>query len=259
MADLDNQVLRTRTIGRGDAAIDEGLRAYMLGVYNYMILGLATTGLAAYAIFRAAFTTVNTGFAVNSTYYLTDFGQTLFATPLVWAIMFSPLIFSLLLSYSITRINSRMALGLFFGFSLLMGLSLSMIFATYVATDIVRVFFLTAIAFGGLSLYGYTTKRDLSAMGTFLVMGIWGVIIASLLNFFVFKSTGFDLILSAVIVLVFAGVTAWKTQEIKEVYYHTGGQGEMAARASVIGAYSLYISFLNMFMALLRLLGNRQS
>ncbi|MBI1211462.1 MAG: BAX inhibitor (BI)-1/YccA family protein [Alphaproteobacteria bacterium] len=255
MADYDNQVLR----GRGAQAIDQGLRSYMLGVYNYMMLGLATTGLVAWAVFRFAFTTdAALGVAkINSVYYVTQLGYTLFAPPIGYLIMFSPLLFSLFLSFRITSFSWRTGAGLFFAFSSVMGLSLSMIFATYVATDIVRIFFVTAIAFGGLSLWGYVTNMDLSPFRSFLIMGVWGIVGASLANFFFIGSTSLDLALSVMTVFVFAGITAYQTQALKSLYFEVSGDGEATQRVQVMGAYVLYVAFINMFLALLRLFGNR--
>jgi len=257
MADYDNQILRGRS--SADQAIDQGLRAYMLGIYNYMMLGLATTGLVGWAVFRLAFTTdpsLGVG-QVNSVYYVTELGRTLFAPPIGYAVMFAPLLFSLFLSFRITTFSWRAGASLFFAFSAVMGLSMAMIFATYVATDIVKMFFVAAIAFGGLSLWGYVTKMDMSPMRSFLIMGVWGIVGASLLNFFVVGSSQLDWVLSVMTVLVFAGITAYQTQTLKSLYYQVGGNGEAAQRIQVMGAYVLYVAFINMFLSLLRLFGNR--
>jgi uncharacterized protein len=257
MADFDNQAVRSRT--GTDQAIDQGLRTYMLGIYNYMMLGLATTGLVGWAVFRLAFTTDPTAAVakVNSVYYVTQLGYTLFAPPVGYLIMFSPLIFSLFLSFRITSFSWRTGASLFFAFSAVMGLSMSMIFATYVATDIVKMFFVASIAFGGLSLFGYVTKMDMSPMRSFLIMGVWGIVGASLLNFFFVGSTQLDWVLSVLTVLVFAGITAYQTQELKSLYFQVGGNGEATQRIQVMGAYVLYVAFINMFLSLLRLFGNR--
>jgi FtsH-binding integral membrane protein len=257
MAEYENTTY-ARPAGRADVDIDQGLRSYMLRVYNYMTLALITTGVSAYAMFMLAFTTAPTEAKVNSLYYLTPLGMTIFASPLAYVLMFAPLAFSLFLSFRISSMRWQTSFALLMAFSVVMGISMSLIFAMYVAADIVRVFFITAIAFGGLSLYGYTTKTDLSPIRSFLVMAIWGLIAASLLNFFVFSSSGLDYVISIVGVLVFGGVTAFQTQEIKSIYFETGGTGEVADRAAVGGAYVLYVAFINMFMFLLRLLGNRQ-
>jgi len=257
MADFDNQAVRSRT--GTDQAIDQGLRAYMLGIYNYMVLGLATTGVVGWAVFRAAFTTDPTAAVgqLNSIYYVTKFGAMLFTPPISYVIMFAPLLFSLFLSFRITSLSWRTGAALFFTFSAVMGLSMAAIFAIYVATDIAKMFFVTAIAFGGLSLFGYVTKVDMSPMRSFLIMGVWGIVGASLLNFFLVGSTQLDWVLSVMTVLVFAGITAYQTQALKSLYFSVSGDGEATQRVQVMGAYVLYVAFINMFLSLLRLFGNR--
>jgi FtsH-binding integral membrane protein len=259
MADYENSAYRARQSGVDTGVIDQGLRAYMLRVYNYMVLAMAVTGLTAYAVFGLAFTADPsiTGLKVNSLYYLTQFGAVMFSSPIVYGIIFAPLGFSIFLSWKMGSVAWQTAFGLLMAFSVVMGLSMASIFAVYVAADIVRVFFITAIAFGGLSLWGYSTKMDLSPFRSFLVMGVWGLIAASLVNFFL-GSTTFDLAISVIGVLLFAGITAFQTQELKQIYFATGGVGEVASRAAVGGAYVLYLSFINMFMFLLNLFGNRQ-
>lgn len=259
MADYENSAYRART-GADAEAIDQGLRAYMLRVYNYMVLAMAVTGLTAYVVFKLAFTADPsiTGLKVNSLYYLTQFGAVMFSSPIVYGIIFAPLAFSIFLSWRMGSVAWQTAFGLLMAFSVVMGLSMASIFAVYVAADIVRVFFITAIAFGGLSLWGYTTKMDLSPFRSFLVMGVWGLIAASLVNFFLLESTMLDMTISVIGVLLFAGITAFQTQELKQIYFATGGIGEVASRAAVGGAYVLYLAFINMFMFLLNLLGNKQ-
>lgn len=259
MAEFDKSVYGARP-GVETADIDQGLRNYMLRVYNYMVVALVTTAVVAYGLFKLAFTTDPAVgvVAVNSAFYLTPLGQTIFASPLAYVIMFAPLAFSLFMSFRITSFSWQTAFTLLIAFAAVMGLSMSLIFAMYVAADIVRVFFISAIAFGGLSLFGYTTKVDLTPVRSFLVMAVWGLLAASLLNFFVFSSTTMDFAISVIGVLVFGGVTAYQTQEIKSIYYETGGTGEIADRASVAGAYVLYVAFINMFMFLLRLIADRR-
>jgi FtsH-binding integral membrane protein len=215
--------------------------------------------LVGWAVFRFAFTTDPTAAVgqINSVYYVTQFGATLFSPPIIYVIMFAPLLFSLFLSFRITSFSWRAGASLFFAFSAVMGLSMAAIFAMYVATDIVKMFLVTAIAFGGLSLWGYVTKMDLTPFRSFLIMGVWGIVGASLLNFFVLGSTGLDWVLSVGTVLVFAGITAFQTQELKSLYYSVGGSGEASQRIQVMGAYVLYVAFINMFLSLLRLFGNR--
>jgi FtsH-binding integral membrane protein len=260
MADYENTGYRTRPAGADAGVIDQGLRSYMLRVYNYMVLAMMVTGFTAYVVFALAFTTdAAAGVArVNSVQYLTQFGAVLFTPPIVYGIIFAPLAFSIFLSWKMGSVRWQTAFSLLMAFSVVMGLSMASIFAVYVGADIIRVFFITAIAFGGLSLFGYTTKMDLSPFRSFLIMGVWGLIAASLVNFFLLESSTLDLAISVIGVLLFAGITAFQTQELKQIYYATGGVGEIASRAAVGGAYVLYLSFINMFMFLLNLLGNRQ-
>ncbi|MFT0892041.1 Bax inhibitor-1/YccA family protein [Pseudochelatococcus sp. G4_1912] len=243
----------------GSAELDQGLRAFMLGVYNNMVLGLAITGLAALGIFMAA-TTSDQATAVASVgggLYLTQFGYALFASPLKWVVILAPLAMVFFISFRIEKLQAGTARMLFLAYAALMGVSISSIFLIYTQASIVQVFFVTAAAFGALSLYGYTTKRNLSAMGSFLIMGLFGLIIASLVNLFL-QSSGFQFVISVLGVLIFAGLTAWDTQRIKEMYYALDG-GEVAAKKSVLGALSLYLNFINMFMFLLQLFGQQRS
>ncbi len=258
MAEFEN-IYRARPAADAQA-IDQGLRAYMLRVYNYMVVAMLVTGATAYTVFGLAFTTDPsiTGLKVNSVYYVTNLGAVLFSPPIVYGIIFAPLLFSMFLAWRMGTVRWQTAFGLLMAFSVVMGLSMSAIFAVYVAADIVRVFFITAIAFGGLSLWGYTTNMDLSPYRSFLVMGVIGLIAASLVNYFLLDSTTLDFAISVIGVLLFAGITAFQTQELKQIYFATGGVGEVASRAAVGGAYVLYLSFINMFMFLLNLLGNRQ-
>lgn len=239
MADYDNPVLRSRgQLGTADGAIDQGLRSFMLGVYNYMVIGLAITGVAAYTL-----------------YNIPALFNAVFGSPLAYVVMFAPLAMVLFLSFRIDKLSPGTARALFFVYSALVGLSLAAIFAVYAGADIVRVFFITAAAFASLSLYGYTTNRDLSGMGSFLIMGLFGVIIAMVVNWFL-ASAALDFAISVIGVLVFAGLTAYDTQRIKEMYFATGGVGEVAAKASIMGALSLYLDFINMFLFLLQMFGS---
>jgi FtsH-binding integral membrane protein len=247
------------TVGRADAGvIDQGLRSYMLSVYNYMALGLAFTGLAALGAYMMAVTTDPAASAgtLRDGVMLTSFGYALFVSPLKWAIIFAPLAMVFFLS---ARMNS-MSLGdaqiSFWVFAGLMGLSLSSLFLVYAHESIARVFFITAAAFGALSLYGYTTKRDLSAFGSFLIMGLFGIIIAALVNLFI-GSSALQFIISCVGVLVFSGLTAWDTQRIKEMYDYND-DGTLTGRKAIMGALSLYLNFINLFTMLLSLFGNRE-
>ena len=256
------------TIGQTTVAVDQGLRAYMLRIYNYMVLGLAITGLAALGIYMLSITTDVSQAAkvmrggsevaarISGGRYLTPIGVMFFVSWLKWVIMLSPLAFVFALSFGIERLRPATAQILFWIFAALMGLSLGSIFMVFTHTSIVRVFFITAASFGALSLWGYTTQRDLSGMGSFLIMGLFGIILASLVNIFL-KSSGLEFVISCVGVLVFAGLTAWDTQKIKEMY-NAYDDGTVAGRKAVMGALSLYLDFINLFLMLLRLIGDRR-
>jgi FtsH-binding integral membrane protein len=262
MSDYDRNAyprFGTTSVGRADAGvIDQGLRSYMLSVYNYMALGLAFTGLAALGAFMFAVTTDPAAAVgqVRGSIMLTSFGYALFASPLKWVVIFAPLAMVFFLSARMNSMSLRSAQISFWVFAALMGLSLSSIFLVYTHASIARVFFITAASFGALSLYGYTTKRDLSAMGSFLIMGLFGLIIASVVNLFL-GSSALQFIVSCVGVLVFAGLTAFDTQRIKEMYDYND-DGTLSGRKAIMGALSLYLNFINMFTMLLSLFGNRQ-
>ena len=254
---------------RPSVAIDEGLRAYMLHVYNYMVLGLAITGLAALGIYMISVTAdadaaakilrngIEVPARVAGNMYLTPIGYTIFVSPIKWAIILAPLAMVFALSFSIQKVRPATAQILFWLFAALIGLSLGSIFMIYTHTSIVRVFFITAASFGALSLWGYTTQRDLSGMGSFLMMGLFGVIIASLVNLFL-ASSPLQFLISVVGVLVFAGLTAWDTQRLKSEYLYGGTDGEFMERSAIQGALSLYLNFINMFTLLLQLFGQRE-
>jgi hypothetical protein len=252
MSEFDrNYAATTRGYAADRAVVDAGLRAHMIRVYNYMAIGVALTGVVAWFTFQAAATTTATGAIA-----LTPLGQTLFNSPLVWVLMLGPLALVFVISFGINRLSASAARALFFIYAASVGLSLTTIFLTFTETSITRVFFISAAAFGGLSLYGYTTKRDLSAIGSFLIMGLIGIIIASLVNIFL-ASSALDFVISVVGVLVFAGLTAWDTQKIKEMY-SAMDDGTVAGRKAVMGALSLYLDFINLFLMLLRLFGDRR-
>jgi FtsH-binding integral membrane protein len=221
-----------------DAAVDPGLRAYMLRVYNFMAGGLAVTGIVAY------------GAAASGLY------QAIAATPLIWVVILAPLAFVLVLSFGINRISAATAQLLFWLYAAVMGLSLGSIFLVFTGTSIARVFFITAATFGAMSLYGYTTQTDLSRFGSFLLMGLIGVVIASLVNLFLGSST-LQFVISIVGVIVFVGLTAYDTQRIKEMYVESD-PAEDAGKKAVMGALSLYLDFINLFMLLLQLFGQRR-
>jgi uncharacterized protein len=261
MSDLDRNYASPfgRAAGRTDAAaVDAGLRAYMLRIYNYMSIGLAITGLAALGVYMAAVADPSAAVAHFGKVPLTQFGYAMFASPLKWLFILAPLAMVFVISAGINRLRPATAQMLFWVFSALMGISLSSIFLVYTHTSIVRVFFITAATFGALSLYGYTTKRDMSGMGSFLIMGLFGIIIASLVNIFL-ASSMLQFVVSVVGVLVFAGLTAYDTQRLKNdyIYGYASQGGDVAERAAITGALSLYLNFINLFTLLLQLLGQR--
>ena len=233
------------TVGVPRAARDVGLRSYMLSVYNYMASGVLLTGIVAL------------GFANSSLINLIVNPATGQATPLFWIALFAPLAIVFALSFGINRISAGTAQALFWAYAALVGVQFSSLFLVYTGTSIAQAFFATAAAFLGLSLYGYTTKRDLSAMGTFFLMGVVGLFIAILINLFL-RSPGLDLAISAIGVLLFAGLTAYDTQKIKSIYLTVAGNGEAMSKTAVIGALNLYLDFINMFLFLLRFMGNRR-
>jgi uncharacterized protein len=244
MADFRNTPNRMAQAGaNAGSMIDEGLRTYMLKVYNLMALGVGITGLAAYAFSTLALS--NPAFA-----------NAIYMSPLKWVVMLAPLGMVFFLSFRIHTMSVAAAQTAFWVYAGLMGLSLSSIFLVYTTASITQTFFVTAAAFGALSLYGYTTKRSLSAMGSFMVMGLFGLIIASIVNIFL-KSSGLDFAISAIGVLIFAGLTAWDTQKIKEMYFEADDD-VAAGRKAVMGALTLYLDFINLFMFLLRFLGDRR-
>jgi FtsH-binding integral membrane protein len=245
MAQFDRPTIATARAGAG-AAVDEGLRSYMLKVYNYMGIGLVVTGVVAYFSNQAA---VSNG-------QLTGWGELLYTSPLMWVVALAPLAFVLVLSFGINKLSVGAAQATFWAFAAIMGLSLSSIFMVYTDASIAKVFFITAATFGAMSLYGYTTKRDLTGIGNFLIMGLIGLVIASIVNIFL-QSGPLDFAISAIGVLIFVGLTAYDTQKIKESYSESYG-ADVLAKGAIMGALSLYLDFINLFMMLLRLFGNRE-
>ena len=229
--------------GRADArdvAFDAGLRSYMLSVYNYMASGVLLTGIVALLFARsgmAAELFVNGGI-------------------LKWVVILAPLGMVMWLSFGINRLSEGAAKGIYWAYAVAMGLSLSTIFLVYTGASIASTFFASAAAFGGLSLYGYTTKRDLSGFGTFLIMGLVGLIVASLINLFL-QSSAMDFVISIIGVLLFAGLTVYDTQKIKSMYFHVQGS-EMVGKSVVMGALTLFLDFINLFLFLLRFMGVRR-
>src|ERR1700680_3579538 len=213
MSDFNrNFATATRGVGAGRAAaIDAGLRAYMIRVYNYMAMGVALTGVVSWLTFNAA-VTESAGRLI-----LTPFGQIIFSGPVVLVLFLGTLGLVFLISWRINSLAPSTAFTLFMVYAAVLGLMLSSVFLTYTGTSITRVFFISAASFGALSLYGYTTQRNLSAFGSFLIMGLFGIMIAMVVNIFL-KSTGLDFVISGLGVLIFAGMTAWDTQRIKGMY-----------------------------------------
>ena len=263
MSDFERKIATApygQTIGRaGPVAVDQGLRAYMLHIYNYMVLGLAITGLAALGTYMLSITT-DPAMAVmklRDGLMLTAFGRAAFVGPLKWVVILAPLALVFVLSFGIERLRPAVAQVLFWVYAVLVGISLGAIFMLFTHTSIVRVFFITAASFGALSLWGYTTQRDLTGMGSFLLMGLFGIILAGIVNFFT-QSPMLQYVISVVGVLVFAGLTAWDTQRLKNEYLYAAMDGETTERSAILGALSLYLNFINLFTLLLQLLGQRE-
>jgi uncharacterized protein len=238
----DYQTTRSFGTAAGAAAIDEGLRTHMNKVYGLMSVGMALTGGVAWA--------VGTNEAMV---------QAIFMTPLKWVVMFAPLVLVFVFSAMINRLSVAAAQLFFYVYAAVMGLSIAFIFAVYTSESIATTFLVTAIAFAGLSLYGYVTKRDLSGMGTFLMMGLIGIIVASVVNIFL-ASSALGFAISVIGVLIFAGLTAFDTQSIKNEYIEHARHADQdwLGKSAIMGALRLYLDFLNMFMFLLQFLGNRE-
>ncbi len=260
MAEFDT--VRSAGIGARSATIDAGLRAHMNKVYSTMSIGMLITFAAAWAISNLAVTSDPSQAAgmVRQGTYLTDLGYAIYASPLKWVIMFAPLAFIFFgFGAAMNRLSAAGVQLAFFAFAALMGLSISSIFLMYTGYSIIQVFLITAVAFAGLSLWGYTTKKDISGWGSFLIMGVIGILVASVVNIFL-GSGIMQLAISVLGVLIFAGLTAYDTQNIKNVYIQHAQHGdqEWLAKAAISGALNLYLDFINMFMFLLQLLGNRE-
>ena len=253
MSNYDRNYSFGAQVGQKAAAeIDQGLRAYMIGVYNYMTLGLGITGLVALGTNMLAVTSTATGKLA-----LTPFGQAIYLSPLRWVIVLAPLGFVMFLGAKANSISAATARTLFFIFAALVGLSMSFLLMVYTGGSVAQIFFVTAAAFGGLSLYGYTTRRNLSAIGSFLVMGVWGLVIAGVVNLFL-HSSSLQFGLSILAVLIFSGLTAYDTQAIKDQYFESDGW-EVTQKKSIFGALMLYLDFINMFQSLLYLFGQQRS
>ena len=222
-----------------NASYDAGLRAYMLSIYNYMSVGLSLTGLVAYI-------------AVATGLY-----QRIAGTPLIYVVMIAPIAAVLFLSFRIDRMSFGTAQAVFWGYAAVMGLSLAGILLVYTGTSVARVFFISAGTFAAMSAYGYSTKRDLSRFGSLLMMGVIGIVLASLVNIFL-SSSALQFAISVIGVLLFTGLTAYDTQRIKEVYA-TGATGGDLAKTALMGALTLYLDFINLFVMMLQLTGDRRA
>lgn len=238
----DYQTIRTVGAGARTAEIDAGLRAHMNKVYGLMSVAMLITAGVAWAV------------GTNATMV-----QAIFMTPLKWVVMFAPVIMVMVLGAMINRLSVAAAQLFFYAYAAAVGLSLAFIFVVYTQTSIAQTFLVTAIAFAGLSLYGYTTKKDLSGMGTFLMMGLIGLVVASIVNIFL-ASSAMAFAISVIGVLIFAGLTAFDTQTIKNTYLQHAqmGDSEWLGKSAILGALNLYLDFINMFMFLLQFLGNRE-
>lgn len=259
MAQAQDKYQQARTVSRPTAVMDEGLRAYMLGVYNYMAAGVALTGLIAYAVYALAVTTDPSQAAatLHNGKMLTSLGVALYTTPLKWVLAFAPLAFVFFFAIRSHRMSVASARTSFWIYAALVGASLSTILLIFTGASIARVFFISAATFASLSVWGYTTKRDLSGWGSFLFMGLIGIIIAGVVNIWM-ASSAVQFAVSALGVLIFAGFTAYDNQQIKDDYYTYAGNEEMAAKASVFGALGLYQDFVGLFVNLLQLFGNQE-
>ena len=248
----ENILNKIKAAQQTTVVMDEGLRAYMLKVYNYMASGILLTGIISLIFFKLSVVTDANGSIVS----LTNIGNTLFFSGFKWIVMLAPLGVVFYMSFGINKMSASKAQGAFWVFAALMGLSLSSIFLIYTGASITRVFFITSGTFGAMSIYGYTTKRDLTKLGSFLMMGLIGIIIASIVNMFM-KSSMMDFVISILGVLIFVGLTAYDTQKIKNMY-QASDTGELMGKKAVMGALTLYLDFINLFIMLLRLFGQRR-
>ena len=255
----DYNTIPAGRVGTRGLAIDEGLRAHMNKVYGLMSVAMLITAGAAWAISGLAVTDVPTAYQIGADKYLTDIGYALYASPLKWVIMFLPLVLAFAFGAMINRLSTAGAQLFFYVFAVAMGVSISWIFMVFTGVSIVQTFLVTAIAFAGLSLWGYTTKRDISGWGSFLIMGVIGLIVASLVNIWL-QSPAIMFAISAIGVLIFAGLTAYDTQNIKNTYiaHAEHGDTEWLGKAAIMGALNLYLDFINLFMFLLQFMGNRE-
>lgn len=239
----------TTTMGNQAVSIDQGLRSHMMRVYNYMSGGLFITAAVAFAFMNLIANEAGTG--------LSDFGMTLFATPLRFVIMFAPLAMVFFLSFRIQKLSTSAAQLSFWVFATLMGISLSTIGLLFSGNSIASAFLVTAVTFGSMSLWGYTTKRDLTAIGSFAIMAVWGLFVASIVNIFL-GSSMLQFIISCVSVIAFTLLTAYDTQKIRDTYFEVSHDGALAGKAAIMGALALYLDFINIFISILQLMGERK-
>jgi len=261
MADYDNRIARAGSV---TDVIDAGLRSYMLRVYNYMLAGLAVTGVSSYGLYLAAVTTnpanaahLSNGqiAAIPGGLMLTSFGTLLFG-PLMWVLLIGSFGLVMFLSFRINKMSLGAAQATYWGYAALVGLSIAGIFYVYTGASIATTFFVCAAMFAGMSLWGYTTKRDLTHFGSFLFMGLIGIVVAMLVNLFL-HSPALQFAISAIGVVVFTGLTAWDTQRIKEMYWEGDGS-VVAGKKAIMGALALYLDFLNLFLMMLQFMGVRR-
>lgn len=251
---IRNQFDQVRSTTRVESsAIDQGLRSYMLNIYNYMASGVLVTGIVALLLFKYSVVVNDAGSIVG----YTALGKAIYNSALMWVIALAPLAIVFYMSFGFQKMSTARAQTLFWVFAVLMGASLSSIFIAFTGLSIARVFFVAAGTFAAMSLYGYTTKRDLTKLGSFLVMGLIGIIIAMLVNIFL-KSSQLDFIVSVLGVLIFIGLTAYDTQKIKDMYSMVGRGSEAIGKLSVMAALTLYLDFINLFTMLLQLFGQRR-
>ena len=243
---------RAKAAQQEAAVTDEGLRSYMLKVYNYMATGILLTGIIALLTFKMSVVTDTSGSIIG----LTSIGNAIYMSGLKWIVMLAPLGIVFYMSFGINKMSASKAQTTFWIFAALMGLSLSSILLIYTGMSVTRVFFICSATFGAMSIYGYTTKRDLTKLGSFLMMGLIGIIIASLVNIFM-KSSMMYFVISVLGVLIFVGLTAYDTQKIKNMYV-SSDTGELMGKKAVMGALTLYLDFINLFIMLLRLFGQRR-
>ncbi len=255
----NNRYAQPTASTRAEGVVDEGLRSYMLGIYNYMAGGIALTGVVAFALFTFLTTQDASQAAarLSNGIMLTEAGRMFYLSPVRWVVMLLPLAFVFFLSFRVMSMSVATAQISFWAFAAVMGASLSSIFLVYTGQSIAQVFFVTAAAFAALSVYGYTTKKDLSGWGTFLFMGLIGIVIAAIVNIFL-QSSALQFAISCIGVLVFSGLTAYDTQRLKDTYYEVAGNAELMAKVSIMGALSLYLNFINLFTSLLSLFGNQE-